>query len=216
MEAAAFHQFHGDVKRAVFFARVIHHNNIRVSQNTGGAGLSLKSRKEFRTIGAFAIRGKMHGFNRDVAPDYGIVRAINYAHSAAAQLIEKLVAPGFGKCRHRDDLVASRAHLKKDSGRELAVVPAKAGGILARFLGARRLARDRATPSRRKKEHSPINGAESRRYTSIKISDGDGVRQSNRSTGCSVTSTPSVVLNACVIACARRGLSHKSLISNEL
>jgi hypothetical protein len=54
----------------------------------------------------------MHCFYGDVASDDGIVRAINNAHGAAAQFIKQLVAAGFGKCRHRAELVAARVQLK--------------------------------------------------------------------------------------------------------
>jgi len=62
----------------------------------------MKSRNEIRARRSGSVRSKVHGFYGDVAADYRIVRAIHHAHSSATQFIQKLVAAGFGKCRHSE------------------------------------------------------------------------------------------------------------------
>ena len=47
LQALAFHQFHGDVVEAVFFAGVEDHYDVWMRQQTSGARLGLESRQKF-------------------------------------------------------------------------------------------------------------------------------------------------------------------------
>src|ERR1700733_4137803 len=90
LQAAAFDQFHRDIKNPAFFAGVIDDNNIWISENSGSARFSLETRQKFGTICAASVSGKMHCFYGVVASDHRIVRAINIANSSARQFVWKL------------------------------------------------------------------------------------------------------------------------------
>ena len=96
LEAAAFDQLHGDVKLAIFFAGVEDHHDVGVRQEARGASFSLKARHEFLARQAGSCFDQANGLHGDVAADDRILRAVDDAHGAAAELVEKLVASGFG------------------------------------------------------------------------------------------------------------------------
>ena len=83
LQAAPFHQFHGDVEQAFFFACVINHNDIRMGQQTRGARLGLESPHQFLARHSRPCFGQVHGFDGDASADHRIVRVIHHTHCAA-------------------------------------------------------------------------------------------------------------------------------------
>ena len=95
LHALAFHQFHGDVVQAVFFARVVHHHDVGMGQQTGCARLGLESRQQFGTGQSRAFFAQFDGFDRDRAPNHRVCRLIDHTHGAAAQLADNFVTSCF-------------------------------------------------------------------------------------------------------------------------
>ena len=95
LHALAFHQLHRDVVQAVFFARVEHHDDVGVRQQSGRARFGLKPRQQLRARQSRAFFAQFDGFYRDGAPDHRVGGLIDHTHGAAAEFADNFVTSGF-------------------------------------------------------------------------------------------------------------------------
>ena len=101
LQALSFHQFHGDVVEAVFFAGVKNHHDVRMRQQTRGARFGLEPRQEFGARKSCAFFAQPDGFDRHGAPDHRVHSLVNDTHRAAAQFTNDFVSSGSCYCWHR-------------------------------------------------------------------------------------------------------------------
>src|ERR1700719_3152043 len=101
LQALTFHQLHGDVVEAVFFAGVENHHDVRMCQQTRGARFGLEPRQEFGARKSCAFFAQPDGFDRHGAPDHRVHSLVNDTHRAAAQFTNDFVSSGFCYCWHR-------------------------------------------------------------------------------------------------------------------
>src|SRR5208337_2346101 len=104
LQAFAFHQLHGDEIEAVLFARVVHHDDVGMREETRGARFGLEPRQEFGPRQAGAFLAQANRLDGDGAPDDGVHGAIDHTHGSAAKFVEDFVTPRFD---HRCHAVAA-------------------------------------------------------------------------------------------------------------
>src|SRR6201987_483389 len=95
LQAFAFHQFHRDVIKAVFFSGIIDHDDVRMRQQSRGARFGLEPRKQFGPGQARSFFAQPNGFDGDVAPDHRVRGAIDHTHGPAAQFADNFITPRF-------------------------------------------------------------------------------------------------------------------------
>ena len=86
-ERVAFEELDGDVRDPVAIADVVNREDVGVRQGGDGAGLAIEPLAH-RRVGERAGR---HCFDRNVAAQTRVARAIHLAHSAAADGLDDLV-----------------------------------------------------------------------------------------------------------------------------
>jgi hypothetical protein len=100
LEALALDEFHGDVIEAIFFAGVVHDNDVGMGEESSGASFGLEAGEKLRAAEAGAFFTETDGFDGNGAADDGVGGAIDDTHSAAAEFTENFVASCLDQCRH--------------------------------------------------------------------------------------------------------------------
>ena len=92
LQRRALQQFHGDERRSAVFVDVVNRADIGMIQRRSGLRLAPEAFQRRLVLHHFARQE----FQRHLPPQLGILRAINHAHSAAANFLDDAVM--------RDDL----------------------------------------------------------------------------------------------------------------
>ena len=84
LQTLSFNQLHSDVVKAVFFAGIENHHDVRMRQQTCGARFGLESRQEFGARESCACFAQPDGLDSNGAPDHWVHSLVNDTHRAAA------------------------------------------------------------------------------------------------------------------------------------
>src|SRR5208283_3490291 len=137
-------ELHGDVVKAVFFAGVVDHDDVGMSQETGGTCFGLEAGEKFWAREASAFFSEANCFYGDVAADDRIDGAINHTHGAAAEFAQDFIPSGFCDRIHAGPAtlrVAFLKHREKGEGcvaekREQCGKGAPCGALLSDYFRA--------------------------------------------------------------------------------
>src|ERR1700716_2034517 len=100
LQAAALHEFHYDVVKAIFFAGVENHDDVGVGQEARGARFRLKPGQKLRPSEAGAFGAELNRFDSDGAPNDGVSSLVDDTHGAAAEFADNFVTPSLRQRRH--------------------------------------------------------------------------------------------------------------------
>ena len=87
LQRCALQQFHGDERRAAFFIYVVNRADVGMIQRRSGLRLAAETLQRGSILHHFA-RQK---FQRHLAPQLGVFRAVHHAHAAAANFLDDAV-----------------------------------------------------------------------------------------------------------------------------
>ena len=96
-ERCTFHQLHGKVGQASFFADVENGNDVGMREDAGGLGLTHQAGVQLCHMGGIGEVAKADGLDGNVAANHRVLGFVNDAHGAPAKFFDDFIPAEFLK-----------------------------------------------------------------------------------------------------------------------